>query len=57
MLYERWTEVIPLILLKIQSAVKEDKQETPFEIVFDTITRSLNEFFLRQKSQPTHFRI
>ncbi|KAL4083017.1 hypothetical protein QTP88_028347 [Uroleucon formosanum] len=48
---ERWTEVIPSILLGIRASVKEDIQSTPAEMVFGTTIRLPNEFFSTSKIQ------
>lgn len=44
---ERWTEILPAVLLGYRSAVKEDLGVTPSDIVFGTTLRLPGDFFSR----------
>ncbi|GFU60411.1 RT_RNaseH domain-containing protein [Trichonephila clavipes] len=42
---ERWTEVLPIILLGLRASLKEDILCTPAELVFGTTIRLPGELF------------
>lgn len=54
---ERWTEVLPTVLLGLRAALKEDLQCTAAELVFGTTVRLPGEFFDSTKpcSDPATF--
>lgn len=54
---ERWTEVLPLILLGFRAALKEDLGCTPADLVFGTTIRVPGEFLVpvQQPIEPTDF--
>lgn len=51
----KWSEVLPLVLLGMRSAVKEDIQSSVAELVYGTTIRLPGEFFVESKeTKPSH---
>lgn len=50
---EKWTEKLPLVMLGIRTALKEDIQTSPAELVYGCTLRLPGEFFSSSISGPT----
>lgn len=52
---DRWTEVLPLILLGIRAAHKEEMKASPAEMAYGKKLTLPSEFFIRTKKDPDSY--